>query len=44
MFIYYLHGSQLASASSHYRAEPQRDGPLKESIFCLTLSQYAIYS
>ena len=31
MFIYYLHGSQLASASSHYRAQPQRDRPLKES-------------
>ena len=31
MFIYYLHGSQLASASSHYRVEPQRDRPLKES-------------
>ena len=42
MFIYYLHGSQLASASSHYRVEPQRDRPLKESakdiisVFCLT--------
>ena len=50
MFIYYLHGSQLASASSHYRAQPQRDRPLKESakdiisVFCLTLSRYAIYS
>ena len=48
--MYYLHGSQLASASSHYRAEPQRDRPLKESakdiisVFCLTLSRYAIYS
>ena len=31
MFIYYLHGSQLAFASSHYRAQPQRDRPLKES-------------
>ena len=31
MFIYYLHGSQLASAPSHYRAQPQRDRPLKES-------------
>ena len=45
MFIYYLHGSQLASASSHYRAEPQRDRPLKESakdiisVFFLTLSK-----
>ena len=50
MFICYLHGSQLASASSHYRAEPQRDRPLKESaediisVLCLTLSRYAIYS
>ena len=50
MFIYYLHGSQLASASWHYRAQPQRDRPLKESakdiisVFCLTLSRYAIYS
>ena len=46
--MYYLHGSQLASASSHYRAQPQRDRPLKESakdiisVFCLTLSRYAI--
>ena len=50
MFLYYLRGSQLASASSHYRVEPQRDRPLKESatdiisVFCLTLSRYAIYS
>ena len=50
MFLYYLHDSQLASASSHYRAEPQRDHPLKESakdnisVLCLTLSRYAIYS
>ena len=50
MFLYYLHDSQLASASSHYRAEPQRDHLLKESakdnigVLCLTLSRYAIYS
>ena len=50
MFLYYLHGSQLASASSHYRVEPQRDHPLKESakdnisVLCPTLSRYAIYS
>ena len=30
MFIYYLHGSQLASASYRYRAEPQRDHLLKD--------------
>ena len=45
MFLYYLHDSQLASASSHYRAEPQRDYLLKESakdiirVLCLTLSR-----
>ena len=50
MFIFYLHGSHLAFASSNYRAEPPRDRPLKESakdiitVFCLTLSRYAIYS
>ena len=50
MFIYYLHGYQLASASYRYRAEPLRDHPLKDpgkdniSVLYLVLTRYAIYS